>query len=591
MTRIHILDEETVSHIAAGEVVERAASIVKELVENAIDAGAAKITVDLSADKTAVTKIVIGDNGCGLSFDDALLAFRQHATSKITSPKDLAEIATLGFRGEALASIAAVSKVTLISKERNSASPEAVKLVIEGGEVKEHKAAGAPEGTTITVEDVFFNTPARKKFQKAVSTELSHVYDIVERIALAHTDVAFVMSYQGKERLRTFGNGVLADIIGGVFGPSFAKDLIPVEGEFGLAKVSGLVTKPGCDMKSTPTRFYLSVNGRQIVSRSLQWAVREGYGTLLPKGMYPAAFLDIRLDPAAVDVNVHPTKREIRLSRERDVMISVQDAVYSSLHEERIFTAAPAADAQKAEAPRLPKLDDFVHEAAVPFKTAAPYIAAAAAAKQTERQLRRTETAAPAPVTAEPTAIPEILGQIGGTYIIAKDAAGNLVLIDQHAAHERIMYDRLLKRQGKAGQELLVPIEITLTRREAAAMPDMQEILEAAGYVLEPFGAQTWLVRSVPVVSDRLGDALVIHEILAQALDGLASDRENVLDRVLKTAACRAVVKGNTELNYEQMARILRQLYATESPYTCPHGRPTVIVLGKEKLEKMFLRT
>ncbi|HJJ48363.1 MAG TPA: DNA mismatch repair endonuclease MutL [Methanocorpusculum sp.] len=588
MSRIHILDEETVSHIAAGEVVERAASIVKELAENAIDAGASKITIDLSADKSAVTRIVIADNGCGMGFDDALLAFRQHATSKIASQKDLEDISTLGFRGEALASIAAVSKVTLVSKERDSASPEAVKLVIEGGEVKLHTAAGAPDGTTITIEDMFFNTPARKKFQKSVSTELSHVYDIVERIALAHTDVAFVMTYQGKERLRTFGNGNLSDVIGGVFGPSFAKDLVPVKGEFGIAKVSGLVTKPGCDMKSTPTRFYLSINGRQIVSRSLQWAVREGYGTLLPKGMYPAAFLNIELDPAVVDVNVHPTKREIRLSRERDVMISVQDTVYSSLHEERIFQEA-SAPVKSVEQPKLPSLDDFVKESVIAFTPSAPKAGGAFSAKRTERQLRRTESAASKPEIP----IPEIMGQIGGTYIIAKDAAGNLLLIDQHAAHERIMYDRLLARQGTEarGQELIVPKEITLSRREAAAMPDMKDILAAAGYVLEPFGADTWSIRSVPVVSDRLGDPEVIHEILAQALDGLTSDRENVLDRVLKTAACRAVVKGNTELNLEQMQRLLRQLYATTSPYTCPHGRPTVIVLGKDKLEKMFLRT
>jgi DNA mismatch repair enzyme (predicted ATPase) len=286
-------------------------------------------------------------------------------------------------------------------------------------------------------------------------------------------------------------------------------------------------------------------------------------------------------------VNVHPTKREIRLSRERDVMISVQDAVYSSLHEERIFPEA-ATPAEPAAKPVLPKLEDFVQEAAIPFKPTAPHISHAASSKQTERQLRRTEAASYTPVDVE---IPEILGQVGGTYIIAKDAAGNLLIIDQHAAHERIMYDRLLAQQGKAGQELIVPKQITLSRREAAAMPDMQEILAAAGYVLEPFGADTWSVRSVPVVSDRLGDPEVIHEILAQALDGLASDKENVLDRVLKTAACRAVVKGNTEMNFEQMSRLLRQLYATASPYTCPHGRPTVIVLGKDKLEKMFLRT
>lgn len=601
---ITVLDEETISHIAAGEVVERAASVVKELVENAVDAGAKRIKIDLAADKTAVTRIAVTDDGCGMDDEDALLAFRQHATSKISRPEDLASIGTLGFRGEAMASIAAVAQVTLTTKKQGAKTPEATRVVVHGGELVEHTATGAPEGTTVIVEGLFYNTPARRKFQKTVATELAHIYDMVERMALAHRDISFVLSYQGKERFRTFDNGSFEDVIAAVFGQSFAKELVPVKGTYGIVTVSGFVTRPGSEMKSTPSRFYLSINRRQISSRPLQWAVREGYGTLLPKGMYPAAFLDLAINPSDVDVNVHPTKKEVRLSREREVQTGVQDAVYCALHETRVFAAAdqnnpsePQKNSGKSVAATLPL--SVLGESQSPYErrispqkkeTAAPKNQAAAL-RQTDRQLRRTERFDP-PETEE--FVPEVLGQIADTYILARNETGDLVVIDQHAAHERVMYDLLLARQeaGLSGQELLVPVQLKLTKKEAAAIPDLLPVLADAGYTLEPFGKDVWMVRTVPVVSASLGDPAVIHEIIAQALDKTSSGgEESVLDRVLKTAACRAVVKGATPMTTEQMQRLLRQLMATRSPYTCPHGRPTTIVLTKERLAAMFLRT
>lgn len=587
MTRVKILDEETISHIAAGEVVERAASVVKELVENAVDADAQIIRIGISADKTGITRISVTDDGIGMDFDDALLAFRQHATSKISRPEDLDGITTLGFRGEALASIAAISKVTFTTKERGSSSPEAARVVIHGGELISHSAVGAPEGTSMIVEALFYNTPARRKFQKSVPTELSHVYDMVERIALSNRHISFVLLYNGKERFQTFGTGSYPDVIAAVFGSTFAKELTPVAGSFGPVKIDGWITRPGSEMKTTQTRFYLSINGRQVTSRQLQWAIREGYGTLLPKGMYPAAFLDIILDPRDVDVNVHPTKREVRLSREREVMRYVQDAVYSSLHEERVFSTAPTP-AVRETITTLPA--EIVGEP-VPAYAGKREVneARQAPLKQTEKQLRRTETS-DLPETDQ--FVPEVLGQIGDTYILAKNESGDLIVVDQHAAHERIMYDQLLARSSsaEAGQELIVPQPITLSKKETAALPDLQDVLASAGYLLEPFGKDVWMVRSVPVVSSKLGDPDVIHAILEAALDGVGNTDE-VLDRVLKTAACRAVVKGNTPLTIEQMQRLLRQLMATKSPYTCPHGRPTTIVLSKARLAGMFLRT
>ena len=683
MSKIHLLDEDTINKIAAGEVVERAASVVKELVENSIDAGASRITIDIRADAKNVTGISVSDNGCGVSAEDALLAFQQHATSKIRSPDDLNGIATLGFRGEALASIAAVSKVTFTSKEHESASPEAVQLIIHGGNLIKQSSAGAPDGTTIIVEDLFYNTPARKKFQKSLSTELSHIYDMVERIALSCRNTAIILLFNGKERFRTYGNGSYPDAVAAVFGTGFAKSLIQAEGSNHAASVSGWITKPGCEMRPTPSRFYLTINGRQITSRTLQWAVREGYGTLLPKGMYPAAFLDIKVDLREVDVNVHPTKREVRISREREVALAVQDAVYCALHDEKIFaqkkepdtqtklispaleaafgkrdagdekkyirkrsaektylkteTASPKENAGETKSSLAEKVYSvlnspygqntveslvgdtdavsYTHQNTgaagsrpytAPQLTPEPiyviqqeYVAPSySTPRKTEQQLKRTgriifggkEDSAEIKSAFQ---IPEVLGQISGTYILAKDADGRLLIIDQHAAHERIMYDSLLKKaaEERAGQELITPVTLTLSRAEAAVLPVLLPALEKAGYGIEPFGQDVWAVRFVPAVSSKLGDPSVVHEIIAELCGEVEKNPERTLDRVLKTAACRAVVKGNTVLTISQMEELLRQLSQTDSPYTCPHGRPTVITLTKEELEKMFLRT
>lgn len=685
MSKIHLLDEDTINKIAAGEVVERAASVVKELVENSIDAGATRITIDVRADAKNVTGISVSDNGCGVSAEDALLAFQQHATSKIKCPDDLDGIATLGFRGEALASIAAVSKVTFTSKEHESASPEAVQLIIHGGNLIKQSSAGAPDGTTIIVEDLFYNTPARKKFQKSLSTELSHIYDMVERIALSQRNTAIILLFNGKERFRTYGNGSYPDAVAAVFGTGFAKSLILAEGSNHAASVSGWITKPGCEMRPTPSRFYLTINGRQVTSRTLQWAVREGYGTLLPKGMYPAAFLDIKVDLHEVDVNVHPTKREVRISREREVASAVQDAVYCALHDEKIFAQKKESDTQaKLISPALEatfgKREDAVwkkpaekeqpkekpypkHTDTIPQKEEGgntnssltekvysvlntpygqktaeslvgdtdtlPYSYQHSAAagsrlqtapqftpepayviqqeysapsystpRKTEQQLKRTERIVfsgreDSAEIKSAFQIPEVLGQISGTYILAKDANGSLLIIDQHAAHERIMYDSLLKKAAEehAGQELITPVTLTLSHAEAAVLPALLPALEKAGYGIEPFGQDVWAVRFVPAVSSKLGDPSVVHEIIAELCGDTEKNPERALDRVLKTAACRSVVKGNTPLTISQMEDLLRQLSQTDSPYTCPHGRPTVITLTKEELEKMFLRT
>lgn len=587
---IQILDEDTINHIAAGEVIERPASVAKELVENAIDAKAKKVTINLSSDPKTITRISVSDDGIGMNAEDAVLAFRQHATSKIKNPKDLEGIVTMGFRGEALASIATVSRVTLTTKTKNA--PEATRIIMQGGNLVKQDSVGAPDGTTIIVEDLFYNTPARRKFQHSVSTELSHVYDMVERIALAHRDVAIVLLYQGKERFRTYGTGSYPDAIAGIFGTSHADNLVEVSSEKGIAKVHGWITKPGCDMRSSQNRYYLTINSRQITSHSLQWAIREGYGTLLPKGMYPAVYLDITIDSRDIDVNVHPTKREVRISREREVKSYLQDAVYTALHDAEIFDPAteekkPIEQMQLSTEPEE-KPVNFQPAISTPVKNPSY-----STPKKTETQLRRTESGLKEVIQEMKNNLPDILGQIGGTYILARSHDGELLIIDQHAAHERILYDQLLEKvkEKKAGQELIVPLTISLSRSEAAILPEIAPTLAEAGYIIEPFGKDTWAVRSVPVIASTLGSPEVIHEIITEAAGEAEKNPERVLDRVIKTVACRAVVKGNTELTFSQMQRIVSQLMRTESPYTCPHGRPTVIRLEKEKLASMFLRT
>lgn len=318
-TKIRILDPDTVNQIAAGEVVERPASVVKELLENAIDAGAMSILVEVSSDLAGVTKIRVTDDGEGMTPEEAVLAFQPHATSKIRDIADLSFIRTLGFRGEALASIAAVAEVTLVTRPRDSGALAGTRVVVRGGEVVEKNEVGAPEGTTVIVEHLFYNTPARRKFLKSRNTELAHIYGVAESLALAHGEVAFRVVHNGRERMATQRSGGLLNTIAGLYGADLARALIPIEARTPLLRISGYISRPS-ENRGNPSGISISINGRSITARQITAAVREGYGTLLPKGRYPVAFLDLSLEAGLVDVNVHPTKREVRLSREQEIL-------------------------------------------------------------------------------------------------------------------------------------------------------------------------------------------------------------------------------------------------------------------------------
>ena len=595
------LDTNTINHIAAGEVVERPASIVKELIENSIDAGSTQIKIDILADKSHVTRIDVVDNGVGMDKDDSLLAFSLHTTSKIRDVSDLASIKTLGFRGEALASIAAISKITLTTKKQDNNCIEATRVVIQGGKLIKQESVGAPAGTRIIVEDTFYNVPARQKFQKSLATELANIYDIVDRISLAHTNISIILQYQSKERYHTYGNGNYEDTISAIFGHQFVKNLISVNENQGLVKVSGYISRPGSDLRTTASQIYISVNQRQVTSKQIQKAIFEGYGTMLPKGMYPAIFLDLVIDPCDIDVNVHPTKKEVRFSKERDVMSCVQESIYSAIHTQDVINNTPIQPDIRSKLegygvcipkPSTDRLinSDFNSNIRNTVSYNRNSNINSVQSRRTDIQLRRTDKTHSNNVVD----VPEILGQIADTYIICRNNSGELVIIDQHAAHERIMYDQLITQYEKQipGQELITPITLNLSNKEKAILPDILPILSDAGYTIEPFGNDKWVVRTVPIISDTMGNPKIIHEIIATVLNESShEDKENVLDRVLKTTACRSVVKGATPLNLSQMQRLVQQLLNTRSPYTCPHGRPTTIVISKQKLESIFLRS
>jgi DNA mismatch repair protein MutL len=581
---IHLLDEETVSHIAAGEVVERPASVVKELVENSIDAGATRIRVLIKSDGSAVSRITVIDDGKGMSPEDARLAFRQHATSKISNLDDLADIRTLGFRGEALASIAAVSEIILST--RRSDEIAGTRLELSGGVITDESACGTPPGTTIEVSSLFFNTPARRKFLRTISTELAHLFDTMERTALSHPEISFQLVHQEKEKFRTSGRGDLRGVILELFGMEIAGSLISLTPMRGEVEVNGYVADPLISRRSR-SQIYISVNGRQISSPALVRAIRDGFGVSIPKDEYPFAVIDCRIDPAEIDVNVHPTKREVRFSSERRVFNSVRTTIWSAITN----ITPPKPPIETTTAARLPIVREAEEKRPLPVSiisdTIPPY--------KTDRQLRQTELAIPlmgdppCEVTPHKTTV---FGQMYGTYIIAAGEEGELLIIDQHAAHEKIVYDRLVQRMGGKieSQHLLIPITIQLTRKDAVLLHDAEEDLISAGFEIEEFGVDTFAVRAVPAGGKQVDDPEEVRSLILELIEGIRGPAGERRMRIYKTIACKTAIKGNTLLSPEQMERLLSQLFQAGPPYTCPHGRPAFIRFTEEDLAHRFRR-
>jgi DNA mismatch repair protein MutL len=589
---IHLLDEATINQIAAGEVIERPASVVKELIDNSLDAGASDIRVEIEG--AGSKSITVIDDGSGIGRDEVPLAFTKHSTSKIESKDDLHRIITLGFRGEALSSIAAVSRVELISRTADCLS--AVKIGVEGGLVGEVTETGSSVGTRVEVRDLFYNTPARRKYLKSKRTELSHITDTVTRQALGNPGVAFTLLNEGKVVLRC-GQGGLFDRMVQVLGADVARQLIPLEYKDDLLSLWGYISKPGY-YRSNREMNYFFVNGRNISSPAISNAVRLGYYTMLPKGRYPAAVLNVGINLEEVDVNVHPAKRYVRLSRENEIMDGITAAVEQALKQEKLVSEVKASrtttmQSSLASSEKTTPKKPISSESPVLRESTPNY---SAPTRDTQRRLKSSERA-----FAEEKAQPErvgsgvsdarILGQVNDLYIVAETDEG-ILLIDQHAAHERIMYEQISRRVKHDWQELISPVTVDLTTREKVLLEEYIPCLENLGFSLSEFGTQTYVITTVPTVMGKIEDPSVVYDLLADLFArGRVKEKKGMEDMLCKTMACRSAIKAGAPCNMEQMQNLLDQLEKTENPYTCPHGRPTMITLGKAELDKLFKRT
>ena len=553
---IKVLESEVVAKIAAGEVIERPASVVKELIENSLDAGATQIAVE--AQGGGVELIKVSDNGEGIPASELALAFHRYATSKIGNLDDLEKIYSLGFRGEALPSIAAVAEVEISTQ--TSSAPIGSYLHLRKGDVVGKESRARPQGTTVTVRRLFRYFPARLKFLKSVNTENSHIAHLVSQYALAFPEVKFSLVLDKRPSLRTTGNGDLREVVSEIYGSEIAQRMLKVEQKDGLAKVSGLTSPPSL---ARSNRNYLSffVNRRWVRSPLLTRATEEAYRGLLMDGQHPMAVINISLPAQELDVNVHPAKAQIKFCHEQTVFSSVQKAI------EEALARTPIAS---------PKT--------VPFSVGSGQW-------QSPRMIMDNE---PAFVVAQlPTMelpVLRVLGQLVNTYIIAEGPDG-LYLIDQHAAHERILYDRILAQWAQKEVEvqgLLQPITIELSPREEETLRASKEFLAEFGFTIEPFGNRSYVIRAIPALMARAN----IIEIISVLLDNLASkESPNPWEeKIAQSLACHGAIRAGQQLSNEEMRELIKQLEQTKQPRSCPHGRPTMIHLSSHQLEKEFGR-
>ena len=609
MTTIHILPEIVAAQIAAGEVVERPASVVKELVENALDAGATDIRIEVSEGGQQLIRI--SDDGHGITAAEVELAFARHATSKIQRAEDLYHIGTLGFRGEALHSIAAVSRVSLTT--RNAGEETAVQLRISGGVAQSRQAVGAPVGTVIVVEDLFFNTPARLKFLKNATTERRHITSMVTNYAMAYPQVRFSLHQDGREVFHSYGTGKLADVLAMALGADTFREMLevhpqpPARPDLPPVEVRGFTSAPSLT-RANRSHITLFVNGRIIQDGSLAYAVTQAYHTLLMKGRYPISVLLIGLPPEEVDVNVHPTKAEVRFRAPDAIFSAVQRAVRGTVVGQSPapsvqgghFTSGPAEGWQERRETLLklgrrpaayqPDLGLDLHEPGQHGGQVPTQPGALLGSDVPDDVVLPEGPGRP----SQPRTLPmlRVLGQVGATYIVAEGPAG-LYLVDQHAAHERILFEQFMAAQAaqaNLSQQLLNPALVELPLATAALIEDNLETLAQVGFLLEPFGGAAFRVRAVPAIlaSRDPGEAvrIVLDDLEAGAKPGQATLEEQIALRVCKTAA----VKAGQVLSTSEMQSLLRQLERTQSPHTCPHGRPTLIHISGDQLAREFGR-
>lgn len=672
MKEIAVLDQSTIDKIAAGEVIERPASVVKELVENAVDAGANAITVEIRDGGTSFIRIT--DNGEGIDASQVPLAFLRHATSKIRHVEDLFSVSSLGFRGEALSSIAAVCQVELITKTAGSLT--GIRYVIEGGKEQSLEEIGAPEGTTFLVHNIFYNTPARRKFLKSAMTEAGYISDLIERMALSHPEIAFKFINNNQTRMFTSGNGNLKDIIYGIYGREIASNLCEIHAECAFAKLDGFIGKPVIS-RGNRNMENMFINGRYIKSAIIYRAIEDGYQNFMMQHKYPFTALHLTIEGDLLDINVHPTKMELRFSDNEGVYRFVTNAVREALtHREMIPRVAPGKEEKKTEPgpakaavpadipepfeknrisqvrEELPYLKQDPERFAEPVREGFKGVLKApksAAIKPETRQEVKEESAFQKPLEEKQEANLEtvkemlqepsleasmeagrsqvsdqkepkedvkttpgvqmnlfddkllsrenvkehkIIGQLFDTYWLVqfRDA---LYIIDQHAAHEKVLFERTmktLKTRQYTSQQLCPPLVLSLSMQEEALLKEYIENFTQIGFEIEPFGGSDYSIRAVPDNLCGIAEKDLFLEMLDSLADQTGKIAENLVNERIASMSCKAAVKGNHKMSVPEIHALIDELLSLENPYNCPHGRPTIISMTKYELEKKFKR-
>ncbi len=641
MANIQVLDQNTINQIAAGEVIERPSSVVKELMENAIDAKATAVTVEIR--DGGLSMIRVTDNGCGIPREEISIAFLRHATSKIRTVEDLMTVASLGFRGEALSSIASVAKVELITKTTGSLS--GARYQIAGGEEMGLEEVGAPEGTTFIVRDLFYNTPARRKFLKTPMTEGAHIADLVEKIALSHPEISIRLIQNNQSKLHTSGNHNLKDIVYTVFGREIAANLLSVESGGEPVQVEGFIGKPLIARGNRNFENYF-INGRYIKSNLINKAIEDAYKPYMMQHKYPFTMLQFTIDPTFLDVNVHPAKMELRFRDGEMIYKMVYHTISMALSKRELIpdVELPEAprpvirDAEKQNEPVLKPVRPRVEPAAEkqlekerpePFEIRRREALKATLDELSEAIVRQPETAYPIRHQSVPSENPTVpsmrekqgdekreqkprqmdlfedklltkparsehvlIGQLFDTYWLVQYHE-NLYIIDQHAAHEKVLYEktmRSLKNREYTSQMIDPPIILTLNGNEQLLLEKYKEHFTSIGFEIEPFGGKEYAVRAVPANLFSIAKKELLMEMLDGLSDGMDSGAPDIVNEKIASMSCKAAVKGNHTMSAAEANRLIDELLELENPYACPHGRPTIITMSKYELEKKFKR-
>ena len=663
MANIQVLDQKTIDQIAAGEVIERPSSVVKELVENSIDAGATAVTVEIRDGGTSFIRVT--DNGSGIDRDQVAVAFLRHSTSKIRVVEDLFHVASLGFRGEALSSIASITMVELITKTRDADA--GVRYVIEGGAEKKLEDMAAPDGTTFLVRSLFYNTPARRKFLKSPMTEAGYISDLMERLALSRPDISFQFINNGQTKLHTSGNHNLKDVIYHIYGREIAANLAEIDAEQGPVRITGFIGKPAVSRGNRGFENYF-INGRYIKSNVIARGIEEGYRTFMMQHKYPFTALHFTIDGGLLDVNVHPTKMELRFSNQEQLYRFVRETVHQGLMgrelipEVKLNEDEPVKKAedkpqqpQAAPTPQERNLEYFMEQmrkrvnAEFEEKKAAKQVEARPVLKDDpifsneelamlEPKIEKRQQEQPVVQAEEKTPVPEcavepgilredgvyrvtriekapdtayeqqdlfdhrllnpktksdiiIIGQLFETYWLVQ-FEDKFYMIDQHAAHEKVLYERTVKTLANkeiTSQMVSPPLILTLNMQEAAKLAEYQDYFQELGFEIEPFGGKEYAVSAVPANLYGLAEKDLFMELLDDLEYVSGKNTEMILDKIA-SMSCKAAVKGNQRLSTAEAKELIEELLTLDNPYNCPHGRPTIISMSKQEIEKKFKR-